>query len=86
MTSAYQLVMSKNKPATCACGETYDAFRTNLTFGAVRDLLWNMEDPNRPGQFRQKGRHSVLGYWRELKIQMFYQAHGYCAVAFSEAA
>ena len=40
----------------------------------------NQEDPNRPGWWRQKRRHCVLGYWRELKIHLWHSVHGYCTL------
>jgi hypothetical protein len=49
-----------------------------MTFGDVRKMLWNQMDPNRPGWFRQKRRHGVLGAWRELKVMMWDQLHGGC--------
>jgi hypothetical protein len=50
-----------------------------MTFAEVRRMLWDQEDPNRPGWWRQKRRHSVLGYARELKIHAWDVMHGYCA-------
>jgi hypothetical protein len=49
-----------------------------LRFRDVRLMLWDQLDPNRPGWFRQKRRRAVLGFWRELKIHMWHQMHGYC--------
>ena len=54
-----------------------------MTFAEVRSMLWNQEDPNRPGWFRQKRLSSVLGYMRELKIHSFYMIHRYCEAATS---
>jgi len=31
-----------------------------------------------PKDWRQKRRRSVLGYWRELKLSMWYGEHGGC--------
>jgi hypothetical protein len=67
------------------CGCTYAQHRTGLTFRDVRRMMFDQEDPNRSGWWRQKRRHSVLGYWREMKIHLWYSVHGYCE-AIEEAA
>ena len=41
---------------------TYEQFRTGLTFGAVRGMLFG-----RP----YRRRRTVLGYWRQLKQEMY---------------
>lgn len=41
---------------------TYEAFRTGLTFGDVYRMLWGR---------RWKRRRTVLGKWREIKVQMY---------------
>jgi hypothetical protein len=41
-------------------------------------MMWNQEDPNHPGWWRQKRRHSVLGYARELKLLAWDYVHGHC--------
>jgi predicted dehydrogenase len=56
-----------------------------MSFADVRKLMWDQEDPNRPGWWRQKRRHGVLGLMRELKIHSFYAVHSYCEAA-AEAA
>ena len=46
----------------------YDKFRTGLTYGDVYMML-------RHGtKHSQKRRGSVLGYWHELKLQLYEQA------------
>ena len=60
------------------CGCTYDEFRLGMSFAEVRSMLWDQEDPNRPGWFRQKRRNSVLGYARELKMHAWDVTHGWC--------
>lgn len=69
---------SRRTPPPCACGCTYEAFRLGMTFADVRRMLWDQEDPNRPGWWRQKRRNSVLGYARELKLLAWSACHGYC--------
>jgi predicted dehydrogenase len=49
-----------------------------MTFADARRMMWNQEDPNRPGWYRQKRRRSVLGFMRELKIHSFDMIHRYC--------
>ena len=70
---------SRRTPRPCVCGCTYDEFRLGMTFAEVRSMLWDQEDRNRPGWFRQKRRSSVLGYARELKLHAWDLTHGYCA-------
>ncbi len=74
--------MAKNRrtPETCVCGATYEEFRLGMTFAEVRRMLWDQEDPNRPGWWRQKRRSCVLGYARELKLHAWDMVHGYCNV------
>lgn len=50
-----------------SCGQTYRDLRTDLTFTLVRRMLFTAG----PGPWRQKRRHSVLGFWRELKLQLW---------------
>jgi hypothetical protein len=71
-------VASRRTPARCTCGMTYEEHRLGMTFADVRRLMWDQEDPNRPGWYRQKRRHSVLGLMRELKIHSFHVIHRYC--------
>ena len=69
---------SRRTPRPCVCGCTYDEFRLGMSFAEVRRMMWDQEDCNRPGWFRQKRRHCVLGYMRELKIHAWDTMHGYC--------
>jgi len=66
-------------PPQCDCGEHYDDMRTGLDFATVRRMLWDLPDPNRQGWYRQKRRSAVLGFWRQLKIDMWHMLHGYCS-------
>lgn len=70
--------MPTRRTPTCDCGAVYADFRTGLRFRDVRAMLWDQEDPARPGWFRQKRRSAVLGLWRELKISMFLSDHSAC--------
>lgn len=70
--------MTRRTPPKCACGATYHAFRTGLCFADVRQLMRDQPDRDGRWEWRQKRRRSVLGYWRELKIGMWYQLHGMC--------
>lgn len=69
---------SRRSPSRCTCGCTYDEHRLGMSFADARRMLWDQEDPNRPGWWRQKRRNSVLGFMRELKIHSFYAIHRYC--------
>lgn len=47
----------------------YRSFRTGLTFLEVRQMFWSYsEDPN---DWPQVTRHTVLGLWRQLKLEMW---------------
>lgn len=49
----------------------YSDFRTGLTFGQVRQMLWvGSEDPK---DWRYKRRGTVLGFWHQLKQQLYAQ-------------
>ncbi|HSX22332.1 MAG TPA: hypothetical protein VLE97_06105 [Gaiellaceae bacterium] len=77
---------SRRTPQTCACGCTYQEHRLGMTFAEARRMMWDQEDPNRPGWWRQKRRRGVLGFMRELKIHSFYAIHRYCEEMYQEAA
>jgi hypothetical protein len=73
-------VGSRRTPPPCSCGATYAEFRLGMSFAEVRRMMFDQEDPNRPGWWRQKRRRSVLGYARELKMHAWDSVHGYCAM------
>lgn len=47
----------------------YDEFRTGLTFGEVRKMLWVQSTD--PKDWRYKRRGTVLGMWRQIKQEMY---------------
>jgi hypothetical protein len=66
--------------------KAYEAFRTGLTFKDVYDMVWSYSnDPKdwpkgtaspKPGKRKKKTagrRHTVLGKWREIKLEMWYR-------------
>lgn len=59
------------------CGLAYDAMRTGLSFAEVRAQMYS-SDPD-PSTWRNKRRHGVLGYWRELKLMQWDMHLGQCA-------
>lgn len=62
---------------TCdRCGLTYAELRTGYTFAEVR-VMMKSASPD-PKDWRQKRRNSVLGFWRELKLQLWYYHVGLC--------
>jgi hypothetical protein len=77
--------MTRRTPRPCVCGATYEEHRLGMSFADVRRMMWDQEDPNRPGWWRQKRRHCVLGFMKELKTHSFYALHSYCEAA-AEAA
>lgn len=70
---------SRKTPSRCACGCLYEEHRTGLTFPEVRKMMWRASDDSK--DWRQKRRHSVLGFWRELKLQLWDMLHGHCEAA-----
>jgi hypothetical protein len=64
---------------------TYAEFRTGLTYRDVYHMLWSGSDD--PRDWRYKRRHTVLGFWRQLKLQLWQQyldavdAESYAAAA-----
>ena len=77
---------SRRTPSGCVCGCTYEEHRLGMSFADARRMLWDQEDPSRPGWWRQKRRNSVLGLMRELKIHSFYAIHRYCEDAMGRLA
>lgn len=63
-------------PVTCSCGTTYASCRTGLTFAEVRRMMRVSSDD--PKDWRSKSRRAVLGFWHELKLQLWEQIHGGC--------
>jgi hypothetical protein len=57
------------------CGQrkpqSYDDFRTGLTFAEVVQML--KVDSEDPKDWRYKRRHTVLGFWRMIKQGMYDQ-------------
>lgn len=47
----------------------YEDFRTGLTFGTVRQMLWVGSDD--PKDWRYKRRGTVLGFWHQIKLQLY---------------
>jgi hypothetical protein len=59
------------------CGLKYKDFRTGLSFSEVRNLYW-VSDPDSEA-WKYKRRNTVLGKWREIKLEMW-AAHLYGCV------
>jgi hypothetical protein len=68
---------SRRTPTRCVCGCTYEECKTGLTFADVRKMMWRASDD--PKEWRQKRRRSVLGFWKELKLELWEQFHGFCS-------
>ena len=68
------LQMDVDEP--CVCGLIYEDFRTELTFTTVQQMMYTGSED--PGDWRCRSRHAVLGYWRELKLQLWATHQGYC--------
>lgn len=51
------------------CGLTYSQLRTGFTFEDVYQMFWvGSEDPK---DWKYKRRHTVLGKWHEIKLDMW---------------
>jgi hypothetical protein len=60
----------------------YQKFRTGFTFSDIRQMLWSYSDD--PADWGHVTRRTVLGYWRQLKLEMW---HNYkCGGGYIEAA
>lgn len=56
------------------CGTEYDKFRTGFTFAEVRSMMYVASAD--PKDWRHKRRHSVLGFWHQLKKELWgYHLH-----------
>jgi hypothetical protein len=64
------------RPEPCTCGCTYDRFKTGLNFAAVTQMMRAGDDPS---TWRNKSRRGVLGFWRELKLQLWASHLAECA-------
>jgi len=59
-------------PLYCpVCGLSYSKFKTGFSFGEIVSMLW-VDDPD-PARWRQKRRRSILGFWHQLKLEMWQQ-------------
>jgi len=52
----------------------YRQFRTGLTFADVREMLRGSEKHRSRHGSPQDRRRTVLGFWHELKLQLYEQA------------
>ncbi|HET7036573.1 MAG TPA: hypothetical protein VFI42_12895 [Thermomicrobiaceae bacterium] len=50
---------------------TYAEFRTGLRYRDVYHMLWSGSDD--PRDWRYKRRHTVLGFWHQIKLQLWQQ-------------
>lgn len=60
------------------CELRYDDFRTGLTFKQVRDQLYVASEDSEDWVYKR--RHTVLGRWRMLKLEMWEDHLILCAV------
>jgi hypothetical protein len=49
----------------------YQRFRTGLSYRDVYAMLW-VHDPD-PKRWKYKRRHTILGFWHQLKKQLWEQ-------------
>jgi hypothetical protein len=56
----------------CECEITYSEFRTGYTFKEIRHILKReAKRKYEKGEYMFITRHTVLGRWRELKLEMW---------------
>ncbi len=61
----------RTTPEPCLCGGAYCDLRTGMTYREVRRSM----DPHR---WKGRRRHAVLGYWRQIKLELWDYLHGSC--------
>lgn len=71
-----------DKPDRCACGASYEAFRSGLTFATAREMLRVGSDD--PDLWVNRSRPAVLRFMAEHKRNLWDSMHGYCAAAIDE--
>jgi hypothetical protein len=71
MSSACRRIRHRPNPEPCPCGAIYGDMRTGMTYREVRQGM----DPDR---WIGRRRSSVLGYWRQVKLEMWDQLHSEC--------
>ena len=64
------------------CQIQYDDFRTGENFQSIVDIMWSSSED--PTEWRHKRRHSVLGFWRELKLKLWREHLEMCEEASNE--
>jgi hypothetical protein len=71
MTMTRTTAKHRSTPGPCSCGGLYCALRTGMTYREVRQIM----DPDR---WKGRRRSSVLGYWRQIKLQLWDSVHQAC--------
>lgn len=51
----------------------YDRFRTGLRYRDVYRMLWSPSQDSRDWRYKRRG--TVLGLWRQLKLEMWAELH-----------
>lgn len=70
--------MASQFDAICpVCGFSYRRdLRTGLTYAEVFELLWSYHED--PDTWRYKRRHTVLGKWHQIKMELWEQHVAAC--------
>lgn len=55
----------------CVCGVRYDDFRTGMTFKSVRRLIISIHWCTKKDHVKYGRRNGTLGYWHELKWNLW---------------
>lgn len=77
MPCVYYEYMKIGHDESCElCGQTYGELKTGLTFSDVRGMLWS-GNPD-PSTWKNKGRHTVLGLWHQIKVSMWKEHQEMC--------
>lgn len=60
----------------------YNRFRCTHSFKGIKDMLWSCSEDSR--KWRNRRRHGVLGYWRQLKTFEWHWHIGACEASHSK--
>lgn len=65
-------------PSMCpGCGMKYRDLKTGFTFADIVSMLW-VDDPD-PARWRSKRRNSILGFWHEIKLNLWREHCDLCS-------
>ena len=75
--------MPDSDEACAYCGLTYESMRTGLSYSEVYMMLWSFDEDS--STWRYKRRHTVLGLWRSVKIDLWHHHLKSCTYEYEQA-